>query len=190
MKKAGYLDTSDQQTIDYNNGVDITDIEIVDYNNDTQINDLDDNITVDLDDNIKVTDDIDQTNSKKKHQKHKLPRKKIIGKYKKTNNSKLKNHAKLNKTDKDGVIFIKQVPVHQKNRFKKIDDLNDKVEFIKQVPVHPKDRLKKLSDLKEFIKQVPLQPQNRLERQTKKTKATPLVLHARNRFPPSNKLKR
>ena len=62
MKKAGYLDTSDQQPIDCNNGVDITDIEIVDYNNDTQINDLDDNITINLDDNIKVTDDIDKTN--------------------------------------------------------------------------------------------------------------------------------
>ena len=76
MKKAGYLDTSDQQPTDYNNGVDITDIEIVDYNNDTQINDLDDNITINLDDNIKVTDDIDKTNLKKKGSKTQIATKK------------------------------------------------------------------------------------------------------------------
>ena len=39
-----------------------TNVETVDYNNNTQINDLDDNITVDLDGNIKVADDIDKTN--------------------------------------------------------------------------------------------------------------------------------
>ena len=52
--------------------------------------------------------------------------------------------------------------------------------------------MKKLSDLKdevEFIKQVPLHPRSRLERQTKKAKATPLILHPWNRLPPNNKLK-
>ena len=62
LKNIGHLDTSDQQTIDYNNDVDITDIEMVDFNNDTQINNLDDNITVGLDDNIAVTCVIDKTN--------------------------------------------------------------------------------------------------------------------------------
>ena len=57
------------------------------------------------------------------------------------NKSKLNKYAKLNKMDKDDAIFIKQVPVHSKNRFKKISNLNDKVEFIKQVPVHPRDNL-------------------------------------------------
>ena len=88
--------------------------------------------------------------------------------------------------DKGNVVFIKQVPVHPKNRSKKISYLNDKVEFIKQVSV------KKLSDLKdeaEFIKQVPPHPGKRLERQTKKTKVTPLILHPRNKLPPYNKLK-
>ena len=65
MKNVGHLDTSDQQTIDYNNDVDITDIEMVDFNNDTQINNLDDNITVGLDDNIAVTCDIDKANWKR-----------------------------------------------------------------------------------------------------------------------------
>ena len=98
----------------------------------------------------------------------------------------------MNKTDKDAAIFIKQSPVHLKNRFKKIANLNDEVEFIKQVPVHPRDRLKKLSDLKdkvELIKQVPLHPRKRLERQTKKIEVRPLILHLRNRLPPNNKLK-
>ena len=64
LKKAGYLDTSDQQTTDYNYDLDITDIKTIDYNNDTQINDLDDKVTVDLDDNIAVTGDIDKINWK------------------------------------------------------------------------------------------------------------------------------
>ena len=83
MKKAGYLNTSDQQPIDYNNGVDITDIEIVDYNNDTQIIDLVDNITINLDDNIKVTDDIDKTNLKKKIKNTNSHEKKLLENIKK-----------------------------------------------------------------------------------------------------------
>ena len=62
MKKAGYLATSDQQTTDYNDDADITDIKTIDYNNDIQINDLDDKVTVDLNDNITVTGDIDKIN--------------------------------------------------------------------------------------------------------------------------------
>ena len=150
---------------------------MVDYNDDTQIDDLDDNITVDLDGNIKVINDIDKKNLKETSIAQIA---KIIGKYRQMNKSKLNNYSKLNKTDKDDVISIKQVPVHPKNRFKKIANLNYKVEVIKQVPVHPRDRLKMLSDLKdevEFIKQVPLHLQSRLERQTKKAKATPLILH-------------
>ena len=44
----GYLDTSDQQTIDYNNDADITDLETVDYNNNTNISDLKDNHSIDM----------------------------------------------------------------------------------------------------------------------------------------------
>ena len=70
MKKAGYVDTSDQQTIDNNNDVDITDIETVGYNDDTQINDLDDNITVGLDDSTAVPGDVDQIDLKKTSKAH------------------------------------------------------------------------------------------------------------------------
>ena len=112
------------------------DIEVVDYSNDTHIHDLDDNIMVDLDGNIKLTNDIDKKNLKETSIAQ-LATKKIIGKHKKMNKSKLNHYAKLNKMDKEDVIFIKQV--HPKNRFKKIANLNDKVEIIKQVPVHPRD---------------------------------------------------
>ena len=165
LKKSGYLDTSNLQTIDYNNDADITGLETVDYNNDIQLHDLDDS--------IKVTGNIDNRNLKKTS-KAQIAAKKLIAKCKKINKSKLNNYAKLNKTDNNDVIFIKQVPVHPSNKFKKIADLNDKVEFIKQVPIHPRDGLKKLSDLKDevgFIKQVPLPPRKRLERQTKKNKS-------------------
>ena len=158
----GYLDTSNLQTIDYNNDADITGLEAVDYNNVIQLHGLDDS--------IKVTGNIDKKNLKKTS-KAQIAAKKFIGKCKNINKSKLNNYAKLNKTDKDDFIFIKQVPVHSSNKFKKVADLNDKVEFIKQVPIHPRDRLKKFSDLKDevgFIKQVPLPPRKKLERQTKK----------------------
>ena len=55
----------------------------------------------------------------------------------------LKNYKHLNKGNNDDVIFIKQVPVHLKNRMKKLAAQNDKVEFIKQVSLHPQLHLKK-----------------------------------------------
>ena len=54
MKRAGYLDTSDQQTIDYNNNADIADLKIVDYNKDTNISDLKDDNSIDTT-NLKKT---------------------------------------------------------------------------------------------------------------------------------------
>ena len=45
LRQAGYLDTDDLETIDYNNDNDIydlDDVETIDYNNDNNINDLDD----------------------------------------------------------------------------------------------------------------------------------------------------
>ena len=109
MKKSGYLDSSDLQAINYNNDADITDLETVDYNNNIH--------TDDVNDNIKVTSNIGRTNLKKTA-KAQIAAKKIIGKYKKINKSKLNTYAKLNKTDKDDVIFVKQVPGHTRNRFK------------------------------------------------------------------------
>ena len=50
----------------------------------------------------------------------------------------LKNYKHLDKDNNDDAVFIKQVPVHPKNRMKKLAALNDKVEFIKQVPLHPR----------------------------------------------------
>ena len=86
--------------------------------------------------------DNDKTNLKKTS-KAQITAKKIIGKYKKINHSKLKNFAELGKVKKDNVIFVKKVPLHSKNRMKRLIHLNDKVEFIKQVLVHPKNRMKK-----------------------------------------------
>ena len=64
MKRAGYLDTSDQQTINYNNDTNITDLETVDYNSDTNTSDLKDHNSID-------------TTNLKKHQKLKLQLKKL-----------------------------------------------------------------------------------------------------------------
>ena len=54
------------------------------------------------------------------------------------------NYSNLNKKRKDDdIVFIKQVPVHPRDRLKKLADIDEKVEFIKQVPVHPRDRLRR-----------------------------------------------
>ena len=65
MKGAGYLDKSDQQTINYNNDASITDLETVDYNSDTNTSDLKDQNSID-------------TTNLKKHQKLKLQLKKLL----------------------------------------------------------------------------------------------------------------
>ena len=65
MKRAEYLDTSNQQTINYNNDANITDLETVDYNSDTNTSDLKDQNSID-------------TTNLKKHQKLKLQLKKLL----------------------------------------------------------------------------------------------------------------
>ena len=80
----------------------------------------------------------------------------------------------MNKKSKDDdIVFIKQVPVHPRDRLKKLASAKEKVELIKQVPVHPRDRLKRAARQQkevEFIKQVPLHPKERLKRMDKKLK--------------------
>ena len=49
---------------------------------------------------------------------------------------KLVNYNGLSKKSKnDDVVFIKQVPIHPRNRFKKLEAIDEKV--------HPRDRLRK-----------------------------------------------
>ena len=94
----------------------------------------------------------------------------------------LKNYKRLNQDNNDDVVFIKEVPVHPKNRMKKLAAQNDKIEFIKQVPLHPRSHLKgkaTLSNYKSlnkkksrsddddgavFIKKVSLHPRDRMKR--------------------------
>ena len=80
----------------------------------------------------------------------------------------------IKKSKNDDIVFIKQVPVHSRDRLKKLVAVEEKVEFIKQVPVHPRDRLKRATKQQqkeaEFIKQVPLHPRVRLKRIDKRLK--------------------
>ena len=125
----GFLETDDLMTIDYNNDVSLDDAATVDYHNDTQPNDL--------------NNEIDKINLKKTSATQKAA-KKIIKKYKNLKRKgQLVNYSKLSKNSKeDGIVFVKQVPVHPRDRQKKLAAADQKVEFLKQVPVHPRDRLK------------------------------------------------
>ena len=44
MKKAGYLDVDDTETVNYSNDTNIDDVETIDYNNDNKPSDLDKDI--------------------------------------------------------------------------------------------------------------------------------------------------
>ena len=41
LKKAGYLETDNLETVDYNNDISLDDVQTVDYNNNTQLDELD-----------------------------------------------------------------------------------------------------------------------------------------------------
>ena len=91
----------------------------------------------------------------------------------------LKSYGRLNNKSKDDVVFIKQTPVHPRDRLKKLAAEGEEVKFIKQVPVHPTDRLKRkrkgelvnynrLNKKSKgdvvFIKQLPVYPRDRLKK--------------------------
>ena len=101
----GFLETDDLMTIDYNNDVSLDDVATVDYHNDTQPNDL--------------NNEIDKINLKKTSATQKAA-KKIIKKYKNLKRKgQLVNYSKLSKNSKeDGIVFLKQVPVHPRDRLK------------------------------------------------------------------------
>ena len=132
----------------------------MDLNNDTQPNELDNEIEkIDL-----------KNNSTQKTAK------KIIKTYRNLKRKgQLVNYSKLNKKSKDDkIVFIKQVPVHPRDRLKKLAAAEEKIEFLKHVPVHLRDRLKRAIKQQQkevqFTKQFPLHPRIRLERTNKNIK--------------------
>ena len=59
LRRAGYLDTDNLQTIDYNNDTniaDLDDLQTIDYNNDTNVADIDDLETIDYNNDTSVGD--------------------------------------------------------------------------------------------------------------------------------------
>ena len=105
LKEVGYLETDDLETVDYNNDVSLDDVQTVDYNNDTQLDELDSEPEQIVPKNISI-----QKTAKE-----------IIKKYRNIKRKgQLVNYSKLNKKRKDNdIVFIKQVPVHPKDRLKK-----------------------------------------------------------------------
>ena len=102
---------------------------------------------------------------------------KIITKYKKLKRKKKSTgykNAKKKSKDVD-VVFLKQVPLHPRQRLARMDKQDEKdVESIKLVPLHTRQRLarKNKQDEKdvEFIKRFPLHPRQWLIRKTQKLK--------------------
>ena len=104
----------------------------MDFNSDRRSNELDNEI-----------EKIDLKNTSKNTSTQKAA-KKIVKKYRNSKRkAQLVKYSKLKKCKDDDVVFIKQVPVHPRDRFKKLAAAAEKVEFIKQVLVYPKDRLKR-----------------------------------------------
>ena len=71
------------------------------------------------------------------------------------------------------------LPVHPRDRFRKLAATEDKVKFLKQVPLQTRDMLRRAKKQQkeevEFIKQVPVHPRDRL-----KKKQTNKLPHIRN----------
>ena len=123
--------------VDYNNDVSLDDVATVDHNMDTQPNQLDNGIEkIDLKNTSKNT--VSQKTAKIIVKRYRNLKRKI----------QLVNYSKLKKSKYDDIVFIKQVPVHPRDRLKKLAAAEEKVEFVKQVLVHPRDRLKKLTSEK------------------------------------------
>ena len=103
MSKKSWFTNRRLQTIDYNNDVNLDDLETIDFNNDIQMTDLTDIHKTDL----KNTSATQQAAQKiKKHRD--LKRK-----------GETVNYSGLNKKSKsrnNNVMFIKQIPMHPRDR--------------------------------------------------------------------------
>ena len=103
-EKNRLFDTSNLQTIDYNNDVDITDLETVNYSNNTNMGSL----------SYKCKENIKSSSR----------RKTIVKKYEKIGKSKRDNNFRLNETAEDNVTFIGKVPIHPRIKFYKLNGLH------------------------------------------------------------------
>ena len=157
MKKSNYLETDDAETVNYNDGINIDDISTA---GNVEIENMSDAETIDYD---KVNKGITQQNAKR-----------IINQYRNLKSkAAMNNKNKTKKRKDDDVIFVKQVPVHPRDRLAcTTKNKDDDVIFVKQVPVHWQDRLARTTKNKDddviFVKQVPIHPRNRLQKRTKK----------------------
>ena len=75
---------------------------------------------------------------------------------------------------KKSIKILSEKPMKKINQLlpKKIRQKDDDVVFVKQVPMHPRDRIKKLAkdDDVVFVKQVPLHLRDRLKKKTRELK--------------------
>ena len=104
VKKADYLETEDLETVDYSNYINLDDVQTVYYNNDTKLDELD--------------SESEQIVPKKYF--NTKTAKNLIKKYRNLKRKgQLVNYRKLNEKSKDDdIVFIKQAPVHPRDRLK------------------------------------------------------------------------
>ena len=91
LKKGGYLETDDLETVDYNSDISLDDVQTVDYNNDIQLDELDNEPEKIVPKNI-----LTQKTAKK-----------VIKKYRNLERKgQLVNYSKLDKKGKDDHSFL------------------------------------------------------------------------------------
>ena len=142
-------DTADAETVDYNNDSNICD----GSNKSTQITakkvqkfknlakkkaplsfiitDLADDETVNYNNNANINNVLSNTSVQ-------IAAKKIVKRYR--NLARKKPYQRPYRKPDNDVVFLKQVPVHPRDRFAR--KTKDDVKFVKQVPLHPCERLK------------------------------------------------
>ena len=144
LKKSNYLETDDTETINYNNYVDI------------------DDISANVNDGVNLLSNAETTISEEPIIKLRNPKRKSTPLQGFDAKTFMKNVG-----DSYDVQFIKQVPIHPRDRLARATKKaqSHDVEFAKQVPVHPRNRLAWATKKKVvFLKKIPSHPRDSLRR--------------------------
>ena len=163
MKKSKYLQADDMEMVNYNSGIE-PDLSTVNYKSDLEIDDASDAETIDYTTTTNKNSVALQQAKRIRKKYRNLKRKAAI------QNNIPKKIKRPNNNDDDDVVFVKQMPLHPRDRLARAT--KDDVVFMKQVPVHPRDRLARATkDDVVFLKQVPVQKKNKKWPETPKGSA-------------------
>ena len=131
MKKSKYLQADDMEMVNYNSDIE-PDLSTVNYKSDVEIDDASDAETTDYNTTTNKNSVALQQAKRIRKKYRNLKRKAAIRK-------NIPQKIKIpNNNDDDDVVFVKQMPLHPRDRLARAT--KDDVVFLKQVPVQKKNK--------------------------------------------------